>query len=83
MQELAEKVGAPYSAIFRWEKGQNKPSSKNLVKLKKLFAGEDVLDESSETRYLKNRIVDLEKQIEDQREIINVFKNALESIAKK
>lgn len=83
VQDVSKKLGAPYSAVHRWEKGENKPSAKYIAALRDLFDGKQTAGEKSEVDFLKQRIADLEKQLEDQREIINVFKAALETIAKK
>jgi len=83
VQEVSNKLGAPYSAVHRWEKGENRPSAKYIAALRDLFDGKQTAGEKSEVDFLKQRIADLEKQLEDQREIINVFKAALETIAKK
>jgi len=83
VQDVSKKLGAPYSAVHRWEKGENRPSAKYIAALRDLFDGKQTAGEKSEVDFLKQRIADLEKQLEDQREIINVFKAALETIAKK
>jgi len=83
VQDVSKKLGAPYSAVHRWEKGENRPSAKYIASLRDLFDGKQTAGEKSEVDFLKQRIADLEKQLEDQREIINVFKAALETIAKK
>jgi len=83
VQDVSKKLGAPYSAVHRWEKGENSPSAKYIAALRDLFDGKQTAGEKSEVDFLKQRIIDLEKQLEDQREIINVFKAALETIAKK
>jgi len=83
VQDVSKKLGAPYSAVHRWEKGENRPSAKYIAALRDLFDGKQTAGEKLEVDFLKQRIADLEKQLEDQREIINVFKAALETIAKK
>ena len=83
VQDVSKKLGAPYSAVHRWEKGENRPSAKYIAALRDLFDGKQTAGEKTEVDFLKQRIADLEKQLEDQREIINVFKAALETIAKK
>ena len=83
VQDVSKKLGAPYSSVHRWEKGENRPSAKYIAALRDLFDGKQTAGEKSEVDFLKQRIADLEKQLEDQREIINVFKAALETIAKK
>tara|TARA_S200002703_G_scaffold159044_1_gene171235 strand:- start:1225 stop:1596 length:372 start_codon:yes stop_codon:yes gene_type:complete len=83
VQDVSKKLGAPYSAVHRWEKGENRPSAKYVAALRDLFDGKQTAVEKSEVDFLKQRIADLETQLEDQREIINVFKAALETIAKK
>ena len=36
-QELAEKIDAPASGIYKWEKGHSRPSKKNLKRLEDDF----------------------------------------------
>ena len=38
-QELAEKIDAPASGIYKWEKGHSRPSKKNLKRLEDVFNG--------------------------------------------
>ena len=85
LQEVAEKVGAPYSAVYRWEKGQNKPSARNLKRLQDLFAGklsENPESNESEVEYLRKRVADLEAMLASQEKTLAVFRTALEKIAK-
>jgi len=83
LQEVAQKVGAPYSAVYRWEKGDNKPSARNLKRLEDLFAGKlSEKEESSEIGYLRMRVADLEALVASQEKTLEIFRTALEKIAK-
>ncbi len=85
LQEVAQKVGAPYSAVHRWEKGQNKPSARNQKRLEDLFAGklsESPESNKSELEYLRKRVADLEAMVASQEKTLAVFRTALEKIAK-
>ena len=85
LQEVAEKVGAPYSAVYRWEKGQNKPNANNQKRLEDLFAGripESEERNENEFEYLRKRVSDLEAMVASQEKTLEVFRTALEKIAK-
>jgi len=83
LQELAQKIGAPYSAVYRWEHGDNKPSARNQKRLIDLFAGKlPESEEGNEKDYLRKRIEDLEAMVASQEKTLEVFRTALEKIAK-
>ena len=35
VQEVSNRLGAPYSAVHRWEKGENRPSAKYIAAIEK------------------------------------------------
>ena len=82
IQEVSDKIGAPYSAVHRWEMGKNKPSAKYISALTRLLKNGEVGEkEMSEVGYLKKRISDLEALVESQEKTIATFRTALEKIA--
>ena len=84
-QTFAELVGAPTSAIYKWEKGHSNPSKKNLKRLEDVFNGSvdsGAKIASGENEYLHKRIADLEALVASQEKTIEAFRTALERIAK-
>jgi len=82
IQEVSDKIGAPYSAVHRWEMGKNKPSAKYISALTRLLKnGVEGEKEMSEVDYYKKRISDLEALVESQEKTIATFRTALEKIA--
>ena len=84
-QELAEKVGAPASSVYKWEKGMSKPSKSNQKRLEDVFNGSvdsGAKTASEENEYLHKRIADLEALVASQEKTIEAFRTALERIAK-
>ena len=84
-QTFAELVGAPTSAIYKWEKGHSRPSKKNLKRLEDVFNGSadsGAGNASGENEYLHKRIADLEALVASQEKTIEAFRTALERIAK-
>ncbi len=83
-QELAEKIDAPSSGIYKWEKGLSSPSKKNLKKLEDVFngSGNSGAVSSDKEKYLHKRIADLEALVASQEKTIEAFRTALERIAK-
>tara|TARA_R100000808_G_scaffold6538_2_gene19411 strand:- start:614 stop:922 length:309 start_codon:yes stop_codon:yes gene_type:complete len=84
-QELAEKIDAPASGIYKWEKGHSRPSKKNLKRLEDVFNGSadsGAGNASGENEYLHKRIADLEALVASQEKTIEAFRTALERIAK-
>ena len=47
VQDVSKKLGAPYSAVHRWEKGENRPSAKYIAALRDLFDGKQTAGEKS------------------------------------
>ena len=80
-KDLAERIGVPTNTIYKWEKGLLNPSKKNLERLEAVFSGEE-LDIQTDIQPLKQRIKDLERIIDAKDELIDVYKKALERIAK-
>ena len=80
IQEVSKRIGAPYSAVHRWEMGKNKPSAKYKKALEDLLAGTESLD-GTEDNHLRQRIADLEELVSSQKDTIALQKEAL-NIAK-
>lgn len=80
-KDLAEKLGVPTNTVYKWEKGLLNPSKKNLERLEAVFSGQE-LDIQTDVQSLKQRIKDLERIIDAKDELIDVYKKALEKIAK-
>ena len=83
-QTFAELVGAPTSAIYKWEKGRSRPSKKNLKRLEDVFSGKidsGAEKASGENDYLQKRIADLEALVASQEKTIATLRTALEKIA--
>tara|TARA_R100000808_G_C2086647_1_gene108574 strand:+ start:168 stop:491 length:324 start_codon:yes stop_codon:yes gene_type:complete len=81
-QELAEKVGAPHSSVYKWERGMSKPSKSNQKRLEEVFSGSDSgAGNASVEKHLRQRIVDLEARLEDKDKNIALLEDAL-AIAK-
>ena len=80
-KDLAEKLGVPTNTVYKWEKRLLNPSKKNLERLEAVFSGQE-LDIQTDVQSLKQRIKDLERIIDAKDELIDVYKNALERIAK-
>jgi len=80
-KDLAEKLGVPTNTVYKWEKGLLNPSKKNLERLEAVFSGQE-LDIQTDVQSLKQRIKDLERIIDAKDELIDVYKKALERIAK-
>ena len=79
IQEVSDKIGAPYSAVHRWEMGKNKPSAKYISALTRLLNGGDLGEtEVSEVDFLKKRISDLEALTESQKQTIELQREALQ-----
>ena len=79
IQEVSDKIGAPYSAVHRWEMGKNKPSAKYISALTRLLNGGDLGEtEVSEVDFLKKRISDLEALTESQKQTIELKREALQ-----
>lgn len=82
IQEVSDKIGAPYSAVHRWEMGINRPSAKYITALTRLLKeGAEGDKEMSEVDFLKKRVSDLEALVESQKQTIDLQADAL-SIAK-
>tara|TARA_Y100001938_G_C7983488_1_gene375645 strand:- start:468 stop:776 length:309 start_codon:yes stop_codon:yes gene_type:complete len=84
-QELAEKVGAPSSSVYKWEKGMSRPSRNNQKRLEDVFNGtadSGAVNASGINEYLHKRIADLEALVASQEKTIEAFRTALERIAK-
>tara|TARA_S200002703_G_scaffold149213_1_gene146562 strand:+ start:1236 stop:1571 length:336 start_codon:yes stop_codon:yes gene_type:complete len=78
IQEVSDKIGAPYSAVHRWEMGKNKPSAKYISALTRLLNDGDLGEtEASEVDFLKKRILDLEALVESQKQTIELQAEAL------
>jgi len=80
-QTFAELVGAPTSAIYKWEKGHSRPSKKNLKRLEDVFNGsaDSGADNAlGENKYLHKRIADLEALVESQKQTIELQAEALQ-----
>ena len=80
-QELAEKVGAPASSVYKWEKGLSKPSKNNQKRLEDVFNGSvnsGAKIASGENEYLHKRIADLEALVESQKQTIELQAEALQ-----
>ena len=83
-QTFAELVGAPTSAVYKWEKGTSKPSPRNRKRLEEVFSGSTnsgAGNDSEEVQHLRQRIVDLEGRLADKEKNIALLEEAL-SIAK-
>ena len=81
-QTFAELIGAPTSAIYKWEKGHSRPSRKNLKRLEDVFSGKDSgAGNHSDDQHLRQRIIDLEARLEDKDKNIALLEDAL-AIAK-
>ena len=82
-QTFAELIGAPTSAIYKWEKGHSRPSRKNLKRLEDVFSGKDsgAGNNHSDDQHLRQRIIDLEARLEDKDKNIALLEDAL-AIAK-
>jgi len=83
-QTFAELVGAPTSAVYKWEKGTSKPSPRNRKRLEEVFSGSTNSgpgNDSEEVQHLRQRIVDLEGRLADKGKNIALLEEAL-SVAK-
>ena len=80
-QTFAELIGAPASAIYKWEKGLSQPSRKNLKRLEDVFsskADSGAGNDSEEVQHLRQRISDLENLVASKEETIQILKEFLD-----
>ena len=79
-QTFAELLGAPTSAIYKWEKGHSRPSKKNQKRLEEVFSGSDsgAGNDSEEVQHLRQRISDLENLVAAKEDTIQILKEFLD-----
>ena len=77
IQDLSNKIGAPYSAVYRWEKGINKPSPKYLISLHHLFNEERFEEKGAKINDLINKNKELLEKIKFLEEIKQLQKKKL------
>ena len=80
-QELAEKVGAPSSSVYKWEKGMSRPSKNNQKRLEDVFsskADSGAGNDSEEVQHLRQRISDLENLVASKEDTIQILKEFLD-----
>ena len=76
-QELAEKVSAPSSSVYKWEKGMSRPSKNNQKRLEDVFSSKADSGAGNDSEYIKHlrqRISDLENLVASKEDTIQILK---------
>ena len=63
VNEVARRLGMPYTTVYKWEKGINHPTRRNMELWEQVLQNKQEAD-SQETEYLKMLVKSQQEQIE-------------------
>tara|TARA_B100001939_G_scaffold171535_1_gene147842 strand:+ start:1298 stop:1579 length:282 start_codon:yes stop_codon:yes gene_type:complete len=74
VNEVARRLGMPYTTVYKWEKGINHPTRRNMELWEQVLENRQEAD-SQETEYLKMLVKSQQEQIEMLKSEIERLKN--------